>query len=74
MRFQREIEKQLRPYKLENGGNIILMRSSLSDKEMDRTFPFMNVVPDVVCGPESDSCRGGYRGCSGPIRRLHPSG
>lgn len=26
MRFQREIEKQLRPYKLENGGNIILVQ------------------------------------------------
>ena len=26
MRFQREIERQLRPYKLENGGNIILMQ------------------------------------------------
>lgn len=48
VRFQREIERQLRPYKLENGGNIILVQVENEFGSYGTDKPYMSELRDSL--------------------------
>ena len=48
VRFQREIERQLRPYRLENGGNIILMQVENEFGSYGIDKPYLSALRDSL--------------------------
>ena len=48
VRFQREIERQLRPYRLENGGNIILMQVENEFGSYGTDKPYLSALRDSL--------------------------
>ena len=48
VRFQREVERQLRPYRLENGGNIILMQVENEFGSYGTDKPYLSALRDSL--------------------------